>query len=268
MKNLTELIWVGEQGLEAADERFHLGFFLPFLGLWIMISTFKTSFSACLNLQLNLFFSIVVASIFIWRIKWNRFNVLSTTFRSVTYRWQRMRILHRIVDKIKKKLKGEQNSHRIKHYSPFSVSISISRQNKCKEVVKHYQMKAVEFWRRQGYSLTKISYRMLTSWGQPIASTEKMRKRLIKKAILSRNFFLGNLKRYLEELFCTDYPGSPEETCFCKTQFLLLKTASDAVYCVNYQRVWPSLRSTVHWKCSNVYVSKWKKSSNSKYRLK
>lgn len=221
-----------------------------------MISTFKTFFSACLNLQLNIFFSFTVASVFIWRIKWNRFDVLSTTFRSVTYIWQRMKILHRIVDKIeKKKLRCEQKSHRIKHYNPFfSVSISISRQNECKGVVKHYQMKAVEFWRWQGYSLTKITHRTLTSWGQSMASTEKMKKRLIKKAILSRNFFLGNLKKHLEDPFCTDYPGSLEETCFYKPQFLLLKTASDAIYCVNNQRVWPSLRSTR--KCSNVYVSK------------
>lgn len=56
-----------------------------------------------------------------------------------------------------------------------------------------------------------------------MASTEKMRKRLIKKAILSRNFFLGNLKRYLEEPFCADYPGSPEETCFCKLSFYFRK---------------------------------------------
>lgn len=69
-----------------------------------------------------------------------------------------------------------------------------------------------------------------------MASIAKMRKRLIKKAILSRNFFLGNLKRHLEEPFCTEYPGSLEETCFCKIQFLLLRKASDAVYCVNHQR--------------------------------
>lgn len=190
-----------------------------------MISTFKTSSSACPNLQLNLFFSFTVASIFVWRIKWNCFDVQSTTFRSVTYIWQRMKILHRIVDKIKKKnLRGELKSRRIKHYNPFfSVSISISRQNKCKEVVKHYQMKAVEFWRRQGYSLTKISHRMLASWGQSMASTEKMRKRLIKKAILGRNFFLGNLKRHLEEPFCTEYPGSLEELAFAKLSFYFWK---------------------------------------------
>lgn len=66
---------------------------------------------------------------------------------------------------------------------------------------------------------------------QSIGSTEKMRKRLSKKAILSRNFILGNLNRLLEELFSLyiDYTGSLGETCFCKTQFMLLKTALDAI---------------------------------------
>lgn len=92
-------------------------------------------------------------------------------------------------------------------------------------------MKVVEFWRWQGYSQTKCSQRRLTSLGQSMTSIEKMTERLIKKAILNSNFVLGNLSILLEEpsSLCTDYSGSLGESCFCKTEFLLLKKAPDAI---------------------------------------
>lgn len=137
-------------------------------------------------------------------------------------------------------------------------------------------MKVVDFWKWQGYSQTKFSQRRLTTLGQSIASIEGMRDRdSLKKSILSRNFILGHLNRLLEEPFflCIDYTGNLRQTCFCKTQFLHLKTASDTIS----SRVktgllcqwWESLTFIERtWKCSNAYVCKEKKSSNSKYRIK
>lgn len=204
---------MGEQEeLEVGDERLLFRSFFPFFRLVNHDFNFQDLFLCLPSLQLNLFLSFTVVLTFIWRIKWNHLYVLSTAFRSVTYIWQSMKILHGIVvlHAIKKKLRmwaKEAQSKKTTCNRSFSVSINISRQNECKEAVRHYQMKVVEFWRWQGYSETKFSQRTLTSLGQSMASIEKMKNKLIKKAVLSRNFVLGNLNRLLEEPFslCIDY---------------------------------------------------------------